>query len=275
MISLIIVIVIFVVVNVQCTNSENSTDLCSITKHCEYCGIKENNTKFNDYICLKCESDYVSVEGRCIKHKYLPKPKIKSQCIFYDFNLECDNCKYNKQNCPLLFISKYSLGQIFYLYVIPIIGGIALIIAGVFLLYFYFLKKQKNCVDPNKKEEKKLREDKLTLNKITKCSFITEGKKCLLPANYHFECGDYFCENHYVSIMNNIKKENNMSNNNCPICGKIIGIIENIDVCHLCKTKQVVLHFECGCIFCQNCSGVFLPSGNCPICKCPIQIKKN
>ena len=102
------------------------------------------------------ESDRIEIFKTPVKEMSLSSYDDEHYSVDHD---DSDNCKYNKQNCPLLFISKYSLGQIFYLYVIPIIGGIALIMAGAFLLKFYFLKKQKNCVNQNKKEEKAVNEN--------------------------------------------------------------------------------------------------------------------
>ena len=245
-------------------------------ENCQYCVRVQNYhvLPFTDTKCIVCQSDYVSVNGNCIIKDFIPNSLKVKDCFYYDYNFDCLNCNvtYHFEDDYYSECKKYGrkyqgktdVGRIFYLYIVPIVCGIALIVGGVFL-FFYLLKKQKEKKNSmnSSKEKKGDTKPKPEEQKLQTDHCCKNGKYKLNCSKHHMICIEHSGElKEFIieSKMDEIESK-------CPICNEKVTLVQLIDKCEKCNTVKEVSQKYCEgkCKFCASCFNMFYPkSTTCP-----------
>ena len=247
-------------------------------ENCQYCVRRPNydGLSITDIKCIVCQKEYVSVNGNCIPKEYIPNSVKVKDCFYYDYNFECLNCdetygdyyteckKYGRK-----YQGKTDVGRIFYLYVVPIVCGIALIFGGAFLV-LYLLKRNREKMNGSSTEKKeeingKPEEQKLQ-TKDSKCQFEHCGKE----GNYKLNCSKHhrICIEHSGELKEFIiEMKMDEIVGKCPICSEKVTSVQLIDKCEKCSTIKEVSQRYCEgkCKFCTSCFDTFYAkSTTCP-----------
>lgn len=260
--------------------------------NCQYCVRDQGYNHYEDYNfyinkCIVCIKNFVSVNGNCIPKEYIPKSVEVKDCFYYDYNFECLNCRAINyfdnddiyRECEKYgedYQGKTNVGRIFYLYIVPIVCGIALIFGGIFLVH-YILKKKKEKIDnkENKEEINHKSEEQLLKSNGLKCEFVNKDanskeEQCLKNGNYKLNCSKHhiICTEH-LNELKDIIKESKMDEieGKCPICNEKVTLVQLIDKCEKCNSIKEVSQKYCEgkCKFCSSCFDTFYAkSTTCP-----------